>query len=153
MAQKTGKKGWLGIGLTVGVLGILAVVAIWLSLEQSTNPDYQIRTQRTGVGEYFVNLWTDPNPVTTGEVEFSSQLTTIIGSPIELTLLEFDVIPPDDGEQITLDTEHTFDGPNDGDLYVATAQIDRPGTWQVIVRYRFGAGADVVDEFAIEVAE
>ena len=153
MANKMGTRGWLGIGVTVLVLGGIAGVAIWLSLGQSTNPDYQLRNERPGIGEYFIHLWVDPQPPTTGDVEISTQLSTIIGTPIELSGLEIDVVPPDDGDTRELDTEHTYDGPNDGDLYIATTTFDRPGTWQVVIRYRFGAGSEVTDSFDIEVAE
>jgi hypothetical protein len=152
MAGNVGKRGWLGISVTVLVLGGLAIVAIWQSLAQSTNPDYQHRTERPGVGEYYVNLWVDPQPPTTGDVEISAQLSTIIGSPIELNFLEIDVEPQDDGSTMQLDTEHTFDGPNDGDLFIANTTFDQPGTWRVIVRYSFG-GPEVVNEFDIEVSE
>jgi hypothetical protein len=153
MANKMGTRGWLGVGLTVLVLGGIAAVAIWLSLEQSTNPDYQIREERPGIGEYFIHLWVEPQPPVTGDVEISTQLSTIIGTPIELGGLTIDVVPPDDGERRELDTRHTYDGPNDGDLYIADTEFDQPGTWQVIVRYRFGAGSEVSDTFNIEVAE
>jgi hypothetical protein len=152
MARNVGKRGWLGITVTMVVLGGLVIVAVWQSLAQSTNPHYQNRTERPGVGEYYVNLWLEPQPPSTGDVEVSAQLTTIIGSPIELNYLEIDVVPPDDGSAVGLDTEHTLDGPNDGDLYVARTTFDQPGTWQVIVRYSFG-GPEVVDEFDIEVSE
>jgi hypothetical protein len=152
MANKVGTRGWLGIGVTVVVLGGITAVAIWMSLGQSTNPDYQARNDRPGVGEYFVNLWIDPQPPATGDVEISTQLSTIIGTPIELSSLEIDVVPPDDGELSNLETRHTYDGPNDGDLWIADTSFDQPGTWQVVIRYAFG-GPEVVDEFDIEVAE
>jgi hypothetical protein len=153
MANRMGTRGWLGIGVTVVVLGGIAGIAIWTSLGQSTNPDYQIRHDRPGtIGEYFVNLWVDPQPPTTGEVEISTQLSTIIGTPIQLSDLNIDVVPPDDGEAQELETRHTYDGPNNGDLYIAEAEFDRPGTWRVVLRYAFG-GSVISDEFDIEVAE
>jgi hypothetical protein len=152
MANNMGTRGWLGIGVTVVVLGGIAAIAIWMSLGQSTNPDYQTRNDRPGIGEYFVNLWVEPQPPTTGEVEISTQLSTIIGTPIDLSSLEIDVVPPDDAEPRTLDVRHTYDGPNDGDLWVADTTFDQPGTWQVVIRYAFG-GPGVADEFNIEVAE
>lgn len=153
MARNVTKRGWLGIGVTVLVLGVLVIVAVWQSLAQSTNPDYQHRTEHPAVGgEYFVNLWIDPHPPETGDTEISAQLTTIIGSSIELSYLHLDLERPDDGSTMQLDTEHTFDGPNDGDLYVARTTFDEAGTWRVIVRYSFG-GSEVVDEFDIEVSE
>ena len=153
MATKMGTRGWLGVVVTVVVLGGIAIIAIWMSLDQSTNPDYQLREERPGIGEYFIHLWVDPQPPTTGEVEISAQLSTIIGTPIELGGLNIDVAPPDDGEPRELDTRHTYDGPNDGDLYIAETSFDQPGTWQVVVRYRFGAGSEVTDTFDIEVAD
>jgi hypothetical protein len=152
MARNASSRGRLGVVVTVLVLGGLAGVAIWQSLQQSTNPDYQIRTERTGVGEYYVNLWSDPFPMSTGDVELSTQLTTIIGSPIELSYLQLDVVPPDDSEPEQLGTERTQGGPNDGDLFVANTSIDRTGTWQVVVRYSFG-GPEVSETFTIEVSE
>jgi hypothetical protein len=152
MANKMGGRGWLGIAVTVVVLGGIAAIAIWLSLGQSTNPDYQVRNDRPGVGEYFVNVWVDPQPPTTGDVEISAHLSTIIGTPIELSYLELDVVPPDDGELTQLDTRHTYDGPNDGDLYVADTTFDHPGTWLVVVRYSFG-GPEVMDEIPVEVVD
>jgi hypothetical protein len=152
MATKVGKRGWLGAAVTVLVLGGIAVVAIYLSLDQSTNPDYQIRNERPGIGEYYANLWVDPQPPATGETEISTQLSTIIGTPIELSSLAIDVVPPDDGDVRELDTRHTYDGPNDGDLYIADTSFDQAGTWQVVLRYSFG-GPEVEDSFDIEVAE
>jgi hypothetical protein len=153
MANKMGSRGWLGIGVTVLVLGGITILAIWLSLGQSTNPDYQVRHDRPGtIGEYFVNLWVEPQPPTTGQVEISSQLSTIIGTPIELSSMSIDVQPPDDGERRELDVRQTYEGPSDTDLYVADTEFDQPGSWQIIVTYSFG-GSDIEDEFTIEVAE
>jgi hypothetical protein len=152
MANKMGTRGWLGVAVTVVVLGGITGIAIYLSLGQSTNPDYQSRNERPGVGEYFVNLWVDPQPPTTGDVEISTQLSTIIGTPIELSSLAIDVVPPDDGEPQELETRHTYDGPNDGDLFVADTTFDQPGTWQVVLRYSFG-GPEISEEFSIEVAD
>lgn len=152
MAQKMSNRGWLGLGFTVIVLGGLVVVAIWTSLNQSTNPDYQNQNDRSGIGEYYVNLWIDPQPPVTGEVEISTQLSTSIGSPIELESLDLQVQEPDNGSTEDLETEQTPDGPNDGPLYVANTTFDQPGTWRVLVSYSFG-GPEVTDEFDIEVAE
>lgn len=152
MAKKMGSRGWLGVVLTVVVLGGVTAIAIWLSLGQSTNPDYQARNDRPGIGEYFVNLWVEPQPPTTGDVEISTQLSTIIGTPIELSGLAIDVQPPDDGELRELDVRHTYEGPSDTDLFIADTSFDQPGSWQIIISYSFG-GPEVVEEFTIEVAE
>lgn len=152
MTTKMGARGWLGVVVTVLVLGGIAGVAIYLSLNQSTNPDYQSRNERSGIGEYFVNVWIEPQPPTTGDVEISAQLSTIIGTPIELNAMSIDVVPPDDGERQELETRHTFDGPNDGDLYVADTTFDQSGTWQVVLQYSFG-GPEVDQTFDIEVAD
>lgn len=152
MANKMGSRGWLGIGVTVLVLGGVAILAVWLSLGQSTNPDYQARNDRPGIGEYFVNLWVEPQPPATGEVEISTQLSTIIGTPIELSGIDIEVLPPGDGEPRELDVRHTYEGPSDTDLFVADTNFDQPGSWQVIISYSFG-GPVVSEEFTIDVAE
>lgn len=150
MARDIGRRGWLGVIVTVVVLGGMAAVAIWVSLAGSTDPDYQIRTERPAVGEYFVNLWLDPHPPETGEVEISAQLTSIIGTAIQVDRLHIEVQSPDDSEPEELETEHSLDGPNDGDLYTADTTFDEAGTWLIVVTYSFG-GDDVTDEFEIEV--
>jgi hypothetical protein len=152
MARNVSNRGRLGLVVTVVVLGGLAAVAIWQSLQQSTNPDYQIRTERAGTGEYFVNLWTDPHPPVTGEVEFTVRLTTIIGTPMEVATLEMDVVPPDDGETRTLETDSTIDSRDDGAIYHSQTTFDQTGTWLLVVRYSFGA-TEVRDEFTLEVSE
>lgn len=152
MASKVSTRGWLGIGVTILVLGVIAAVTIYLSLNQSTNPDYQNRNERPAIGEYYANLWIEPHPPATGEVEISTQLSTIIGTPIELSSLDIDVVPPDDGETRELETRQTYDGPSDGDLYIAETTFDQPGTWQVVLRFTFG-GPEVSETFDIEVTE
>ncbi len=152
MANKMGSRGWLGVGVTVVVLGGVTAIAIWLSIGQSTNPDYQSRADRPGIGEYFVNVWVDPKPPTTGDVEISTQLSTIIGTPIEMSSLDIALQPPDDGEVRDLDVRHTYEGPSGTDLFVADTNFDQTGSWQVIITYSFG-GPDVVDEFTVEVAD
>lgn len=152
MARNIGSRGWLGVVVTVVVLGGIAAIAIWMSLSGSTNPDYQASNDRPAIGEYYVNLWLDPNPPTTGDVEIRTQLTTSIGSPIELNGLDIAVQAPDSDSPTQLDTEQQVDEQNDGEIYVANATFDQPGTWLVVVNYNFG-GPEISDEFDIEVTE
>lgn len=150
MARNIGSRGWLGVIVTVVVLGGIAAIAIWMSLSRSTNPDYQVQAQGPGIDEYYVNLWLDPHPPTTGDVEISTQLSTTIGSPVELDRLDIAVQPPDEDSPVELDTGQTPDGPNGGELYVANTTFDQPGVWLVVVDYSFG-GPAINNEFEIEV--
>lgn len=150
MARNIASRGWLGVIVTVVVLGGIAVVAVWTSLSGSTNPDYQVSNENPGMGEYFVNLWVDPNPPSTGEVEFRSRLTSSIGSTRDVERLEFALVPPGGEEPVALDTGQEVE--DDSPIYVANATLDQPGTWRVQVTYSFG-GPDMTDEFEVDVTE
>lgn len=152
MARNIASRGWLGAVVTVVVLGGIAAIAIWTSLSGSTNPDYQAQGSQPGGENYFVNLWLDPYPPATGDVEISTRLSTTIGSPIEVSRLDIAVQPPDGESPVELSTEQRPDGSNGSELYVANTTFDQPGIWRVIVDYTYG-GSPAAQEFQIEVAE
>jgi hypothetical protein len=152
MARSVRRRGWLGIGVTVAVLAVVVVVVVWQSLEQSTNPDYQVRQTAGGVGEYYVNLWLDPHPPETGPVEISAQLTSIIGTPIEVAYLIFEVGPAGGDAMTEIMSELQATRAGREDVHVAPAQFDQAGLWNVVVRYSFG-GAETRVTFEIDVAE
>jgi hypothetical protein len=152
MARNVRRGGWLGVGFTVAVLAVVVVVVVWQSLAQSTNPHYQSRHSQGGVGEYYVNLWLDPHPPGTGPVQLTAQLTTIIGTPIDLAYLVFEVAPADAGQATEIQGEYRVNGAGREDVYVASTDFDRVGPWNVTVRYSFG-GPETRVSFEIDVAD
>jgi hypothetical protein len=145
-----GRRGWLGAGMTVLVLGAIGIIAIWQSLSQSTNPDYQIRNERAGIGEYFVNLWIDPHPARAGETEVSVQLTSIIGTALEPSDLSVALNSPG-GEPVHLDLAHRMGGGAQDHVYTANTLLESGGLWEVTVQYSFG-GPQRSEVFLVDVA-
>jgi hypothetical protein len=131
------RRGWLGAFVTALVLGSIGGYAIWQSLSLSTNPDYQLRNERAGVGEYFLNVWVDPQPVETGEVEVSVQFTSIIGTTFEPSSIWLDLHDPV-GNATRVDLYHVMDPGVQEHTYSGTTHLDQPGEWELIVHYSFG---------------
>lgn len=142
--------------IALGVTGplLFAAAVVWLAMSHSPSPHYQERAMimgMAGMNEHLINLWLDPYPAEVGEVKLTAQVASIIGTPVGVRSIVFQLTPPDGGEPIELPASHAGADAERELSHVARAVLDRPGTWRITARFAAGGTIGAVD-FLVEVA-
>ena len=135
------------LALTLGsvVAVIFMVVVGWLALNRSNDPDYQQQItmpSMAGVQPYLVNLWASPKPAKVGQVTLDVQVTSNVGTAEPLNGVTLALTRPDGSSAGTVKAAPLASGSGPKDGFTTSVNLDRPGTWKIVVTTDAGVVRD-----------
>jgi hypothetical protein len=155
MSQDSEKDGSTGLNPNWVLLLIVAVglgYGVWVFQQETAGlePHWQVYVDTRELPEYRVNLWSDPHPPHTGDVEFTVQFDFVDFMNSTVSSAELILVSPD-GTRMTHSLEEVRSD-HRGTVYRTGAAFNRAGEWSVLIDMNY-RGRSHQSDFDLRVSE